>query len=316
MPQAQPALLIVHSDDTSHAVEPGQGVVTIGREPHADVQIDDPTISQEHLRAECADGQWRIVRQQPGGHVCRWITNDVGTVTDKATVRFGDPTAGKALTFEVVKPPNLLSRTGTTSPPVQMIRIPAWPAPEPRPRHVAASSTSVSAASRPTESSTRARSSLSKRAAAGRANGPGPSSRKCCDWPAGTIARIRRANRSTSKRRQRHRLPARPDTPGPPRGVVDRAGRRCRRGRLQPGHRGVAASRGSRLHRAGGADPCRSAPARGDCGSSDPHQPDHPGIDQGDWARCAATTTELMTARRDRPGCHAGAAPIRGPPAG
>ena len=67
MPHAQPALLIVHSDETSYAVEPGQGVVTIGREPHADVQIDDPTISQEHLRAECADRQWRVVDNSPSG---------------------------------------------------------------------------------------------------------------------------------------------------------------------------------------------------------------------------------------------------------
>ena len=55
MPQAQsaaqPALLIVHSDDASHAVEPGQGVVTIGREPHADLQID--------------------VRREPGGEIGR-----------------------------------------------------------------------------------------------------------------------------------------------------------------------------------------------------------------------------------------------------
>ena len=108
MPQAQsaaqPALLIVHSDDTSHAVEPGQGVVTIGREPHADVQIDDPTISQEHLRAECANGQWRIVDDSPLGMFVDGSRRTSVPVTDKATVRFGDPTTGKALTFEVVKP--------------------------------------------------------------------------------------------------------------------------------------------------------------------------------------------------------------------
>ena len=101
---AQPALLIVHSDETSHAVEPGQGVVTIGREPHADVQIDDPTISQEHLRAECADGQWRIVNDSPSGMFVDGSRRTSVAVTDKTIVRFGDPTTGKALTFEVVKP--------------------------------------------------------------------------------------------------------------------------------------------------------------------------------------------------------------------
>ncbi len=104
MPHAQPALLIVHSDETSHAVEPGQGVVTIGREAHADVQIDDPTISQEHLRAECADGQWRIVDNSPSGMFVDGSRRTSVAVTDKAIVRFGDPTTGKALTFEVVRP--------------------------------------------------------------------------------------------------------------------------------------------------------------------------------------------------------------------
>ncbi len=101
---AQPALLIVHSDETSHAVEPGQGVVTIGREPHADVQIDDSTISQEHLRAECADGQWRIVDNSPSGMFVDGSRRTSVAVTDKAIIRFGDPATGKALTFEVVRP--------------------------------------------------------------------------------------------------------------------------------------------------------------------------------------------------------------------
>ena len=101
---AQPALLIVHSDEASHAVEPGQGVVTIGREPHADVQIDDPTISQEHLRAECADGQWRVVSDSPSGMFVDGSRRTSVAVTDKTIIRLGDPTTGKALTFEVVKP--------------------------------------------------------------------------------------------------------------------------------------------------------------------------------------------------------------------
>jgi transcriptional regulator with XRE-family HTH domain len=108
MPHAQsaarPALLIVHSDETSHAVEPGRGVVTIGRESHADVQIDDPTISQEHLRAECADGQWRVVDSSPSGMFVDGSRRTSVAVTDKTIIRFGDPTTGKALTFEVVRP--------------------------------------------------------------------------------------------------------------------------------------------------------------------------------------------------------------------
>jgi pSer/pThr/pTyr-binding forkhead associated (FHA) protein len=101
---AQPALLVVHSGETSHAIAPGRGVVTIGREPQAGVQIDDPQISQEHLRAEPANGQWRIVDSSPSGMFVDGQRKSSVTVTDKTIVRFGDPTAGNALTFEVIRP--------------------------------------------------------------------------------------------------------------------------------------------------------------------------------------------------------------------
>jgi pSer/pThr/pTyr-binding forkhead associated (FHA) protein len=100
---AEPALLVVHTDETAHAIEPGRGVVTIGREPAAGVQIDDPRISQQHLRAEAADGQWRIVDSSPGGMFVDGQREASVLVTDKTIVRFGDPTAGNALTSEIVR---------------------------------------------------------------------------------------------------------------------------------------------------------------------------------------------------------------------
>jgi pSer/pThr/pTyr-binding forkhead associated (FHA) protein len=103
---ARPALLVVHSGDTSHAIEPGRGAVTIGREPQAGLRIDDPQISQEHLRAEPTDGEWRIIDSSPGGMFVDGLRRTSVTITDKTIVRFGDPTAGKVLTFEVVRPPN------------------------------------------------------------------------------------------------------------------------------------------------------------------------------------------------------------------
>jgi transcriptional regulator with XRE-family HTH domain len=102
---ARPALLVVHAGDRSHAIEPERGVVTIGREPQAGVQIDDPHISQAYLRAEPADGQWRIVDSSPGGMFVDGLRKTSITVTDKTIVRFGDPAAGNALTFEIVRPP-------------------------------------------------------------------------------------------------------------------------------------------------------------------------------------------------------------------
>ncbi|WAJ45168.1 FHA domain-containing protein [Mycobacterium sp. Aquia_216] len=107
---ARPALLVVHSGDTSHAIEPGRGAVTIGREPQAGVRIDDPQISQEHLRAEPTDGEWRIVDSSPSGMFVDGLRRTSVTITDKTIVRFGDPTAGKILTFEVVRPPNSIEQ--------------------------------------------------------------------------------------------------------------------------------------------------------------------------------------------------------------
>jgi transcriptional regulator with XRE-family HTH domain len=109
---SRPALLVVHSGDRSHAIEPGRGAVTIGREPQADVQIDEPQISGEHLRAEPADGQWRIVDSSPDGMFVDGLRKTSVTITDKTMVRFGDPTAGKVLTFEIVRPPKPTEQQG------------------------------------------------------------------------------------------------------------------------------------------------------------------------------------------------------------
>src|SRR5262245_1868259 len=108
MPNAEPsderALLVVHSGETSHAIEPDCGAVTIGREPQAGVRIDDPHIAPAHLRVESADGQWRVVDSSPTGMFVDGRRKSAVTVTDKTIVRLGDPTRGKALTFEVVRP--------------------------------------------------------------------------------------------------------------------------------------------------------------------------------------------------------------------
>jgi pSer/pThr/pTyr-binding forkhead associated (FHA) protein len=108
MPSAEsvgPALLVVHSGESSHAIAPGRGVVTIGREPQADVRIDDPQISEAHLQAISDDGQWRIVDNSPSGMFVDGRRESSVTVSDKTIVRLGDPTQGKALTFEVVSSP-------------------------------------------------------------------------------------------------------------------------------------------------------------------------------------------------------------------
>ncbi len=110
MPNAEstvgPALLVVHSGESSHAIAPGYGVDTIGREARAGEQIDDPRIFRAHLRAVSDDGQWRIVDNSPSGMFVDGPHKGSVTVSDKTNVRFGDTTGGKALTFEVVRPSN------------------------------------------------------------------------------------------------------------------------------------------------------------------------------------------------------------------
>lgn len=101
-----PALLAAHSGEPSHAIAPDRDVVTIGRTPRAGVQIDDPDVSQAHLRAVSEDGPWRILGSSPSGMFVDGRRKGSVTVSDKTIVRFGDPTGGKALTFEVVRPSN------------------------------------------------------------------------------------------------------------------------------------------------------------------------------------------------------------------
>lgn len=101
-----PALLAAHSGEPSHAIAPDRDVVTIGRTPRAGVQIDDPDVSQAHLRAVSEDGPWRILGSSPSGMFVDGRRKGSVAVSDKTIVRFGDPTGGKALTFEVVRPSN------------------------------------------------------------------------------------------------------------------------------------------------------------------------------------------------------------------
>jgi ribosome-binding protein aMBF1 (putative translation factor) len=79
--------------------------VTIGREPEAGVQIRDSELSEQHLRAEPVNGLWRIIDSGPSGMFVDGHRQKAVTVTDKTMVRFGDPKAGTALTFEIVRAP-------------------------------------------------------------------------------------------------------------------------------------------------------------------------------------------------------------------
>lgn len=98
-PTVGPALLVAPSGKSSHAIDSD-------RAPQARVQIEDPRISPTHLRAVSDDGPWRIVDSSPSGMFVDGRRESSLTVSDKSIVRFGDPTGGKALTFEVVRASN------------------------------------------------------------------------------------------------------------------------------------------------------------------------------------------------------------------
>lgn len=110
MPKAEstvwPALPVVHSGESSHAKTPGRGLVSLRHEPAAGVRIDDPELSPAQPRTVSEDGQWRIVDSNRGGMFVAGRRKGSVTVSDTTIVRFGDPTGGKALTFEVVRPSN------------------------------------------------------------------------------------------------------------------------------------------------------------------------------------------------------------------
>lgn len=86
---------------------------TIGHQPQVGLHIDHPQISAEFLGAVSDDEQWRIVDSSASGMFVDGRRESPVTVSDNTTVRFGDPTGGKALTFEVVSP----SADGSEDPP-------------------------------------------------------------------------------------------------------------------------------------------------------------------------------------------------------
>ncbi len=86
----------------SHVVSPRAGVATIGRDPHAQVKIDDARISRVHVRVEFVDGTWRAVDTSMNGMFLGTSRAHSVAVTDGMAVRLGDPVAGPTVQFEVI----------------------------------------------------------------------------------------------------------------------------------------------------------------------------------------------------------------------
>jgi transcriptional regulator with XRE-family HTH domain len=111
----EPGSLVVRTNGRSHVVSPRAGVATIGRDPHAQVKIDDARISRVHVRVEFVDGTWRAVDTSMNGMFLGSSRAHSVAVTDGLTVRLGDPVAGPTVQFEVV-PMNVAVRADLDDP--------------------------------------------------------------------------------------------------------------------------------------------------------------------------------------------------------
>ena len=111
----EPGSLVVMTNGRSHVVSPRAGVATIGRDPHAQVKIDDARISRVHVRVEFVDGTWRAVDTSMNGMFLGSSRAHSVAVTDGLTVRLGDPVAGPTVQFEVV-PVNVAVRADPDDP--------------------------------------------------------------------------------------------------------------------------------------------------------------------------------------------------------
>ena len=101
-PSLEPGSLVVRTDWSSHVVSPRAGTATIGRDPHAQVQIDDARISRVHVRLERVDGTWRAVDTSMNGMFLGASRAHSVAITDGMVMRLGDPGAGPTVRFDVV----------------------------------------------------------------------------------------------------------------------------------------------------------------------------------------------------------------------
>ena len=97
----EPGSLVVRTERSSYVISPRAGAATIGRDPHAQVQIDDPRISRVHVRLELVDGTWRAVDTSMNGMFLGSSRAHAIAITDGLTARLGDPVAGPTVRFEV-----------------------------------------------------------------------------------------------------------------------------------------------------------------------------------------------------------------------
>lgn len=100
--------LIVQTGSTSHTLEPGSAAVTIGRDPAADVRVDDSRASRLHLRVESTAGTWQVIDTSMNGMYIDGERIPVLTIDRPVTVRLANPLDGPTVAFGLVEHPGVV----------------------------------------------------------------------------------------------------------------------------------------------------------------------------------------------------------------
>lgn len=99
--------LTIHVGDQTYAVLPDQAPIVIGRDPSAQLCIDDEHVSRTHLRLEVTPTGWVAVDQSRNGIFVGDTRAPQIPITHATTIHLGHPN-GTALTFteDTMEPPH------------------------------------------------------------------------------------------------------------------------------------------------------------------------------------------------------------------
>jgi transcriptional regulator with XRE-family HTH domain len=91
MPVAAPAPnLAVNVGAESRVLDPVDGVVVLGRDPQADIRVNDDRISRSHLRLEPHENGWQAVDTSSNGTFVDGVRRGSVVITGPTTIHLGD----------------------------------------------------------------------------------------------------------------------------------------------------------------------------------------------------------------------------------
>lgn len=97
----EPGSLVVRTDRATIVIPPRAGAAVIGRDPRAQVRIDDSRISRMHVRLELVDDVWRAEDTSSNGMFVGASRAHTIAISDGTALRLGDPAGGPEVRFEI-----------------------------------------------------------------------------------------------------------------------------------------------------------------------------------------------------------------------